>query len=210
MVSEVERYIDPGSALGAFCDEVYCQCPRCGKKAVTTAEIEYHVPLWFKNARIRCLSCAFRKDWSKGELYGAVVGTARQRCPNCGHKWLSAEVRGNAGGRLKEAQAVGCPHCKQRVSLPLRWHNEWRGSDPVDPYFGYPLWLQSECCGEILWAYNPRHLQTLKSYIGARLRDGRNRHKWAMTGRLPQWIKSAKNRGSILKCLERLEQRSLE
>ena len=29
---------------------------------------------------------------------------------------------------------------------------------PVDWYFHLPLWLQSQCCGGILWAYNADHL----------------------------------------------------
>jgi hypothetical protein len=210
MVTETQKYIDSASALGAFCDKIYCLCPNCGEKAMITAEVQYHIPLWFKNARIQCLNCVFCQDWEKGQLYNTVVGTARQRCPNCGHKWLAAEVHGKANGKLKKSQNVVCLSCQQKVSLNLEWRNEWRSNNPVDPYFGYQLWLQISCCGKTLWAYNEQHLQVLKSYVIASLRDGRNRGKWSMTARLPQWIKSAKNRDAVLKCIENLERRLIE
>ncbi|MEW9532434.1 hypothetical protein AB0B72_28180, partial [Microbispora sp. NPDC049125] len=40
-----------------------------------------------------------------------------------------------------------------------------------DPFFGLHLWLQTPCCGNVLWAYNIRHLDLLEGYIGADLRE---------------------------------------
>lgn len=202
-----ERYIDSGNALGAFCDKIYCRCPRCDGQAIITADIEYKVPLWFNSAKVLCLQCTFHQKWTKGKLYNRVVGSSQQRCPNCGHKWLRARIESEAGKRLSNKQSVICPTCNQRVAIDLKWSIEWQGDLPVDPYFGYDLWLQAECCGKILWVYNENHLQTLRSYIEARIRDGRYRGKWSMITRLPHWVKAAKNRDCVVKSINTLEKR---
>lgn len=83
---------------------------------------------------------------------------------------------------------------------------------PVDWFFHFPLWLQIPCCSEILWAYNPEHLQFLESYVGALLRERARdeEHGWSnqsLASRLPSWIKSFKNRAGVLKCVEKLKER---
>ena len=100
-----------------------------------------------------------------------------------------------------------CPSCHHAVVIDLKWQLEWQSDLPVDPYFGYPLWLQTDCCGKILWAYNETHLREIKCYIESLQRDGRARKKWSMITRLPQWIKAAKNREAVVKSLKRLEKR---
>ena len=75
---------------------------------------------------------------------------------------------------------------------------------PVDPYFKLPLWLQIECEGETLWAYNRRHLAYLRLYVEAKLREtGRSGHR-TMGSKLPKWMLLAKNRDAVLKGIERL------
>jgi hypothetical protein len=82
---------------------------------------------------------------------------------------------------------------------------ESRGG-PTDPYFHQPLWLQTDCRGELLWAYNAEHLELLESYVGARLRERGLDRRWSsMLERLPTWIKSAKNRDDVLRSIRRLQ-----
>ncbi len=75
----------------------------------------------------------------------------------------------------------------------------------IDPYFKLPLWLQTPCCGETLWAYNYRHLNFLEVLVGARLRESRTNLGQTMAAKLPAWIKTAKNRDEVLKCIARLK-----
>ena len=58
-----------------------------------------------------------------------------------------------------------------------------------------------------LYIHNPEHLQVLKSFILADLRE-RTQHTGNSSyfSRLPAWIKSARNRKEILKAILRLEQ----
>jgi hypothetical protein len=77
----------------------------------------------------------------------------------------------------------------------------------MDPYFQRPVWLQANCCGNVLWAYNVRHLDLLEAYVQARLRERGELVPWAPTSlveRLPTWLKAAKNRTEILRAIKRL------
>ncbi len=72
-----------------------------------------------------------------------------------------------------------------------------------DWYFELPLWLQTPCCGETLWAFNEAHLDFLERYVEAELRETTSRVT-PLSEKLPAWLISAKNRPEILKCLTRL------
>ncbi|MFD9939456.1 hypothetical protein ACFWYW_02185 [Nonomuraea sp. NPDC059023] len=78
---------------------------------------------------------------------------------------------------------------------------------PVDPFFQRPVWLQASCCGQVLWAYNIRHLDLLEAYVAAKLRERGDRVARApasLVERLPTWLKTAKNRAEILRTIERM------
>lgn len=74
-----------------------------------------------------------------------------------------------------------------------------------DWYFRQPLWLQVPCCQNVLWAYNKRHLEFIEGYVSAKLRTRKPNVNQSLASRLPQWIKDAKNRDEILKCVGRLK-----
>jgi hypothetical protein len=76
-----------------------------------------------------------------------------------------------------------------------------------DWYFQEPLWLQTECCGETLWAYNEKHLEFIENYVAAKLRARIPNQNRSLASRLPKWIKSAKNRDEILKAIGKLKEK---
>lgn len=67
------------------------------------------------------------------------------------------------------------------------------------------LWLQTPCCGHVLWACNTSHLASLDRFVRATLRErivsGRNR---SIASRLPDWIKSGVHRDDVLAGIGRL------
>lgn len=104
-----------------------------------------------------------------------------------------------------------CGHLQEQAGR-VRAGAERQGRDPV---FGLPLWLATPCCGELLWAFNARHLEALEAFALARLRERRRDadHGWSnagFTSRLPVWIKSAKNRPEVARGLARLRARLAE
>jgi len=205
--SQTERHVDPGLPLGSYSDEVLCECPNCGGPARVRASVHWSVPISTREARAQCLRCSFSRELADGKWRGPILGYRKQPCPNCGYRWLVVEVfRERPDSRLKKAEKVCCPLCREMSELQLEWLREENTNRPIDPYFGLPLWLQSNCCCKVLWAYNRRHLNAIRSYIAAVRRErGGASGKWSMVARLPAWVKSAKNREAVLKCITRLE-----
>ena len=104
----------------------------------------------------------------------------------------------------------------QNCGMTKHWQKQGIfGSGPdaaEDDYFHLPLWLQSRCCGHVLWAYNARHLQFLRDYVGSNLRERCRSPElgWSnssLASRLPRWKQVAKNRDSILRTIKKLEAR---
>ncbi len=116
-------------------------------------------------------------------------------CPGCQHPAL---IRGT------HEVSLTCTHCGNiETCIPGTKGFKSLWWDSVDPYFRHPLWLQTECCGETLWAYNRRHLAYLQEYVGAKLRDS-GAPKRTLGNKLPKWMLLAKNRDDVLKGIERL------
>ena len=107
---------------------------------------------------------------------------------------------------------VTCSHC----GFLREWSENgisWRHAAAEDPYFHLPLWLQIECCGKTLWAYNTRHLDYLEAYVAARLRervrrDGHSRNS-TITSRLPKWLIASHNRKAVLQAIEKIRRTAL-
>jgi hypothetical protein len=75
---------------------------------------------------------------------------------------------------------------------------------PDDPFFRLPLWLQTPCCGELLWAYNERHLDALETYIAAQLRERSTYPTMGMFAKLPAWMKTGRHRPQLLRAINHL------
>lgn len=74
-------------------------------------------------------------------------------------------------------------------------------------YCGLSLWLKGRCCGNILWAYNEEHLDYIENYVAASIREQIPNINQSLASRLPNWIKSSKNRESILNCIVKLRKK---
>lgn len=151
-------------------------------------------------------------DQNRFQDPGASVGSFADEfivaCPRCQH-----QARVVAAGPQGDARAT-CQHCG--FARSAREGPGFGGpvyTGPADPFFGLPLWLQSRCCGETLWAWNAGHLRFLAGLVGADLRErprqepvsgDRNR---LLASRLPRWILSARNRDEVRRSLARLSER---
>ncbi len=127
-------------------------------------------------------------------------------CPKCACK---AFILPSINNRLRAT----CSNCGFSADQPNENHDfYWHDENPTDGYFGYKLWLQTNCSGHSLWAFNLRHLKILESFVGARLRQRVKDEKlgWqnsSLTSRLPDWIKSKKNRKLVTKSLQTLKKK---
>ncbi len=132
------------------------------------------------------------------------------RCARCAH----ITRRDPAATGPFAPRRLTCTHCA--------YSDEWSASqikrgwhEARDDFFAQPLWLQTPCCGETLWAYNAPHLAFLDGYLSANLRERARSETsgWAnrsIASRLPRWIIAAKHRDEVTRGLVRLRGRLTE
>ena len=197
---------DSGVPLAAYAAEVLCACPNCRGPALVRGRSKCVIPFWVDVARVQCLRCSFVKHYNE-QWHGPMVGYGRERCGQCGHKWLEVQLKRTTKAPIKQEVNARCGECGMDSNIKLKWHREVFTGEPHDPYFGLPLWLQADCCGSTLWAYNGAHLDILKTYLEATQRQRSVNGKWSMITRLPQWMKTAKNRAELLRCVGKLERK---
>lgn len=135
------------------------------------------------------------------------------RCPRCeriAHVVRPPGPRPEPGQALFAPRHLVCRSCGLSRTWAERCISFPRGSAAVawDPYFRLPLWLQTQTRHGLLWAYSLPHLDLIRRFVAADLRE---RAPWYDTGqkmtlvaRLPSWMKSAKNRDEVLRAVDRL------
>ena len=130
-------------------------------------------------------------DWAEPEVL--VV------CPRC-----SARAVVRASGSARRLTCSSCGLARETPDTTSSW------GEPVDPWFLLPLWLTSELRGHTVWAFNDRHLDALRSWVAADLRERTPRPGAAMSmlEKLPAWMSSAKNRDDVLAVIDRLSERA--
>ena len=198
---------DDGIPLIAFAKIVFCTCPKCKSILIVKGKFRYLSTV--ETARASCTRCTFQKTFADNSWHGPVIGYGRRRCSHCGGEWLRVVLQDKVARNLPGTLPVVCSLCEHLSDLSLEWFPEKHSDKPIDPYFGFPLHLQTRCGDNILWAYNPEHILRLKSYVAATQRKG-EKGKWSMVARLPAWVKEAGAREKILKCLERLERKAIQ
>lgn len=144
----------------------------------------------------------------------AVSNGLLVRCPRCERQAevvTAARDARDTSSSMDVLRRLVCRHCglsrQRKKDDPIAFF--WGGAqDMLDPYFHEPLWLQTNTRHGQLWAYNPEHLDLLRQYVQATLREHDPWHepwrKMGLFGRLPAWIKQAKNRDEVLRGLDRM------
>ncbi|QHT71216.1 hypothetical protein GXP67_33480 [Rhodocytophaga rosea] len=191
------RFTDTAQMLHDFSRHILVHCPKCERRAYVQTDAGT------KKSELKCPECHYSEK--EGNWYGLMDLVVRQRCDACG-KWIEERVRES---KVKYTNLlITCAHCKQEKAYkPLREKVFTASHIPTDPVFGLRLWLQADFGDYVLWAYNKEHLQYLKEYIAARLREKNGISRRTLALKLPQFIKSAKNRDALLKLIAKLEQK---
>ncbi len=125
------------------------------------------------------------------------------RCSKCAKVTIDA-AQGDVSQGWRTPRKVVCPSCS--------YYKVWKGDsivieDRSDWYFRLLLWLQTSCCGEALWAYNEYHLNFLENYVGSLSKWQRLNLNRSLESRLPTWVKEAKNREAVLRCIVKLKEK---
>ena len=134
-------------------------------------------------------------------------------CPRCGKRAFVTPVPyGDDESALAphwiEPRRLVCPACGLVRSYTDR-HAAYGGA--VDPFFQLPLWLQTRCRGQVLWAFNAAHVDHLQRFVSAsqRVRALGEGRAMSLVERLPSWITAAGNRDDVSRALRQLAGRAL-
>jgi predicted RNA-binding Zn-ribbon protein involved in translation (DUF1610 family) len=190
------HFKDQNLRLEDFNTHVLVHCPQCQGRAEVRCAPQGGA------AVANCPDCG----WQKAEpspLYSLAI---RKYCENC-DKLI--DFKQERVAKKKAVIRIPCPHCghEQNHEPDYRERREYRQGIGwgTDRYFGLDRWLAAECKGELFWANNHAHLAYLKAYIQAKVRQRKDRRFFTLVEKLPQGIKSAKNREALLKVIAKLE-----
>ncbi len=115
------------------------------------------------------------------------------RCPICQKKGVA-----NADYSLKKARLV-CYHCSFNKEIEIRVQM------PAHLFFDAELLLQAPFKNEVFYAYNKEHLDYLEQYIGASIREHKDRTHFTLLEKLPKFYHESKNRNALLKLIDKLK-----
>lgn len=195
----MKRFQDENLRLSYFDDEILVECPKCSKRAIVT---KTEPTSYFSNRVLKCPNCFYHQT-GRQEFYAVELNC---NCSNC-----AAEIKVSIPNakEKKDIIAVKCLKCGDTQNYEprnIRHELIYKSTGkPSEAYFGLPLWLTHNFRGNNFWAYNYRHLNYLKQYISADLREKNGRLGWTMVEKLPDWMKSAKNRDKLTKLISELE-----
>jgi hypothetical protein len=119
-------------------------------------------------------------------------------CPHC--------LKCAKGIKIQDANYEYSLICKNCGILTIPKSSSWSNST----FMGLNLWLRTSCCGNVLWGYNKDHLDFLDDYINSSLRERIPNKNQSLASRLPEWIKTAKNRQELTKGIQRLRERLIK
>ncbi len=193
----MDRFRDKNLSLYSFSNKILVHCPNCDKKAEVVTD----------KHEIFCNECGYYAK--KDKTYFSL--NFNRNCPECG-KQISFKI--NKVTSKKERIKVTCPHCKfndnykpKYVEHPTSGYGVFYGESQKsgkDCIFGAELWLAKKYKQNLFWANNYEHLEYLKEYIQAKIREQNEERRMSMVAKLPLFIKSKKNRDDLLKIIEQL------
>ena len=185
------RFKDKNHLIWEFSKKLEVHCPNCQKKAMITNE-NHHLKLYCEHCKLL--------ETKKNELYSYNI---RFRCPDCDQLIFKSDS-------FLETKETFVPiQCKCGFSK-MQKPNYISNPISIKPnsestYFNTKLWFSKSYKSDVFWALNSEHLDYLKQYISAKLRERNDRTHMTLVETLPKFIKAKKNRTDLLKLIEILE-----
>jgi len=120
-------------------------------------------------------------------------------CASCSKKALATVNFETKKARLF---CTNCGYNKEVSTLVYRYTS---AELPASMYFEAKLWLIAPFKNDVFLAYNDKHLEYLERYIGATLREHKDRTHFTLLEKLPGFYHDAKNRDGLLKIIKKLK-----
>ncbi|MES2479859.1 MAG: hypothetical protein V4561_12290 [Bacteroidota bacterium] len=118
---------------------------------------------------------------------------------------------------------IECPGCKKQAIVTINYTDKIarlfctqcgyiKETSPIEGNDHYlnrifenvNLWLEHSFRNNVFYAFNYKHLEYLERYIGASLREHRDRTGFTLVEKLPKFYHTSKNREALLKIIETL------
>lgn len=172
------------------------KCPKCSQSSIVRADIT--------NIYFSCTNCGY----SKIEIRTNFRYQLENQCKQCG-RYYRVSISNHNKQNLSVCN-VACPFCnyvmqgKVQKTPSFIYTNDIKNG--CEPFFGLELWFLENFKGKTVWALNHDHLVYLIEYLSADLREKPFDANTMRTeaDRLPYFMKSAKNREGIVKCLKKM------
>lgn len=197
MKTKNKRYVGEALTKYSFTKEFSVECPKCKKEALVVPKTTFLSDA----GELKCSHCGWKEKTSDLIRYNAVV---IRNCDNCGKS--IDKLQPNNKEKVKEL-LVKCIHCKTTRKYKPRndeYKIRYKSAKIGDPVFNLPLWFKSQVKGNILWAYNRKHILEIHDYVSSTLRERQTLEYTTMVERLPSFITAAKNRAAVLKALDKM------
>ncbi len=192
---ETHRFKDENLYLWQFADKILVHCPKCRKKASVDTCCGV----------LSCNNCGYYVKKEEKSYYRLEV---QRNCSQCGKR---IEFAINKVTEKKEKIKVSCSHCGFNYAYKPKYTYYDDFSQNVEEekegIFNAELWLKKPYKNHLFWANNYQHLDYLKRYIQAKVRERHDYPRMTMIARLPPFIKAKKNREDLLKIIEGLERK---
>lgn len=191
----MKRIQEKNVKVAAYSDFILVECPKCKCKAEVLNSDEHR-------RKVHCQYCGFIKTEHDNYWNGTYM-LYTPRCPICGNRDFYKKSNVKLKSTKEVIKSITCQQCQKTSKVKLDLIKET--SIPTDPYFGLKLWLQKSINSDTLWFYNYLHLQDIKEYIQAELREKIPNNKRTMFSKLPKWMKLSSQREKIIESIEQLE-----
>ena len=194
MDNDSSRYSGPATILWYYAKEFLVECPKCKNLAVVTKNQS-------SNYTLTCQNCNHLEKSDELLRYNATV---KRFCDNC-EQLIDITILNNK--EKVEELTISCTHCGiARTYKPKNdaYRLTYKNTGICDPIFNLPLWFRTDIKEETFWAYNREHLNEIRNYVSAKLRERQTTTHTTMVEKLPNFIKVAKNRNRILKAIDKL------
>jgi ribosomal protein L33 len=191
------RFQDQNLLTFSFAHRVLVKCPKWQQRAEVTTDFHTHQSI------LHCVNCHYYRTSLNRQLRLSL----NVYCNHCSNR---ISIPNRVVTARKHAIRIRCQECghfqshQPTYSETIGYGGKNLGSDP---FFGLDLWLQVHFRNHLFWAYNHEHLGYIEAYIGAKLRERHDRRYSTLVERLPDWVKSRKNREDLLRLISRMKER---
>ena len=192
-MTQDNRFKDKNLLLWHFYDEILVVCPKCLKRAVVNKK---------NNITLNCSNCGYHEKY----INKRYIVEVKSYCSSC-EKYFKF-YDNTITTKFKQIK-IACPHCNKvdKYEANYKENSSYQIKGGVEFYFNLEFWLRKDFRGNLFWAYNYKHLEYLKDYIYAKVRERNDRCYTTMVEILPKFIKSKKNRDGLIKIIDKLEKK---